>query len=109
MSNSIQGDGAAPKRDITGIHSKQDIEKLKNSGEEVKNSAQLDSIFNKLDTNGDGVLQAEEGSVYYFSDGTISGMKDGKMVSGATASGMLVDVDENGNKKTTTTHADGSV
>lgn len=94
MSNSIHGDGAPQQHKVISINSKQDIANLKGS----KNFEQLNSLFSTLNQNGDDVLDAGEGSIYYFDDGSITVTKDGKTVAGATQSGTQFTVRYEGEK-----------
>ena len=85
--NSVSGDGSN-LNDIHFIKSRKDIEAL---GNQSKNLNNLNSIFNKLD-NGNGILEEDEGFLYYYNDGTISAMKNNKMVMGVTSDGIEIEV-----------------
>jgi len=97
MSNSIQGSGSnEPSR----IKSMSDIENLQKSNPDLKNAEQLKSIFSRMDADHNGTIDENEGSLYYFNDGAITGKKGDKLVTGASASGNIYDF-ENANVKVT--------
>ena len=47
---------------------------------DAKNNEQINTIFQKLDENGDGILQEYEGSIIVFEDGSITALKDGQVI-----------------------------
>lgn len=89
MTNSISGDSNSPKR-ITNL------KEFQAANPEVKNSKHINSIFNELDVNKDGVLQKEEGELFLLSNGGIYAEKNGKAFSGITENGNRYEYGEDG-------------
>lgn len=78
---------------VRRIKSFEEIKALNNINDKARTF--LNSIFNELDTQKDGILQKNEGAIYIFDDGAISVTKNDKLYAAMTKNGSETRVIDN--------------